>query len=146
MQIANVTSILNKNWPNLESKQQSVSFNLVFWQNEWKKHGKYSGLGVLAYFENSLELHKDAGQGLKAKLAAENIIPNNYNTKKLVDIEAAVKKINGGFSGTIICVPRKGSNTPQIQEIRFRYTNAFQKQNNWSPSSCTADILFPSLG
>nr|GEX23617.1 RNA-directed DNA polymerase, eukaryota, reverse transcriptase zinc-binding domain protein [Tanacetum cinerariifolium] len=62
----------------------------------------------------------------------------------IVDIQAAVKKINGGFSGTIICVQRQGSsNKQQIQEIRFSYTNEFQKQNNLSPTNCGPDILFP---
>nr|GEX69245.1 ribonuclease 1 [Tanacetum cinerariifolium] len=143
--IATLTSELNKNWPNLESKQQSVSVNLKFWEAEWKKHGKYSGLGVREYFEKTLQLHKDAGQGLKAKLAAEKITPTIYKTYKLVDIQAAVTKINGGFSGTIICVQRKGSsNKQQIQEIRFRYTNDFRKQNNSSPSNCGPEILFPT--
>nr|GEY20670.1 ribonuclease 1 [Tanacetum cinerariifolium] len=98
MQIATLTSELNKNWPNLESKQQSVSVNLKFWEAEWKKHGKYSGLGVREYFEKSLQLHKDAGQCLKAKLAAEKITPTIYKTYQLADIQAAVTKINGGFS------------------------------------------------
>ncbi|GKD61260.1 ribonuclease 2-like protein, partial [Tanacetum coccineum] len=114
---------------------------------ERKKHGKYSGLGVREYFEKSLQLLNDDGQGLKAKLAAEKITPTIYNTYKLVDIQAAVTKINGGFSGTIICVQRQGSsNKQQIQEIRFRYTNNFQKQNNLSPSNCGPEILFPAPG
>nr|GEU94315.1 extracellular ribonuclease LE [Tanacetum cinerariifolium] len=143
--IATLASELSKYWPNLKSKQQQIAFNIDFWKTEWNKHGKYSGLGVREYFEKSLELHKDAGQGLKAKLAAEKITPTIYNTYKLVDIQAAVTKINGGFSGTIICVQRKGSsNKQQIQEIRFRYTNSFQKQNNLSPSNCDPEILFPS--
>ncbi|GJY15431.1 extracellular ribonuclease LE, partial [Tanacetum coccineum] len=66
--IATLTSKLNNNWPNLESKQQQVVFNIDFWKAEWNKHGRYSGLGVREYFEKSLELHKDAGQGLTAKL------------------------------------------------------------------------------
>ncbi|GJT97398.1 ribonuclease 1 [Tanacetum coccineum] len=111
----------------------------------WKKHGKYSGLGVREYFEKSLQLLKDDGKGLKAKLVAEKITPSIFKTYKLADIQAAVKKINGGFSGTIICVQRKGSsNKQQIQEIRFRYTNAFWKQNNLSPSNCGPEILYPT--
>ncbi|GJU26581.1 extracellular ribonuclease LE [Tanacetum coccineum] len=146
-ELATLASKLNKYWPNLESKQQQVVFNIDFWKAEWTKHGRYSGLGVREYFEMSLELHKDAGQGLKAKLAAENIIPTIYNTYKLVNIQAAVNKINDGFSSTIICVQRQGSgNQQQIQEIRFSYTNNFQKQNNLSPSSRVPDILFPAPG
>nr|GEX87963.1 extracellular ribonuclease LE [Tanacetum cinerariifolium] len=100
--IATVTSELNKNWPNLESAQQSVSVNLAFWEAEWNKYGKYSGLGVPEYFDKSLELHKNAGQGLSAKLAAEKITPSVYNTYKLAAIQAAVKKINGGFSDSYL--------------------------------------------
>ncbi|GJT70196.1 RNA-directed DNA polymerase, eukaryota, reverse transcriptase zinc-binding domain protein [Tanacetum coccineum] len=71
---------------------------------------------------------------LKAKLAAEKTTPSIYNTYKLADVQASVKKINAGFSGTIICIQRQGSsNKQQIQEIRFRYTNDFRKQNNLSP-------------
>nr|GFA03070.1 hypothetical protein [Tanacetum cinerariifolium] len=99
--IATLTSELNKNWLNLESKKQSI------------------------------------------KLAAEKITPSIFKTYRLTDIQAAVKKINGGLSGTIICVKRKGSsNKEQIQEIRFRYTNNFRKQNNLSPSNCGPEILF----
>ncbi|GKB92919.1 ribonuclease 1 [Tanacetum coccineum] len=113
---------------------------------ERKKHGKYSGLGVREYSEKSLQLLKDDGQGLKPKLAAEKTTPSIYNTYKLADIQAAVKKINGGFSGTIICIQRQGSsNKQQIQEIRFRYTNDFRK-NILSPSNCGPEILFPAPG
>nr|GEU61793.1 retrovirus-related Pol polyprotein from transposon TNT 1-94 [Tanacetum cinerariifolium] len=56
---------------------------------------------------------------LRAKLAAENITPNIYKTYSLVKIQAAVNKINDGFSGTIISVQRqRGGNKQQIQEIR----------------------------
>ncbi|GKC71483.1 ribonuclease 1, partial [Tanacetum coccineum] len=79
MQIATLTSELNKNWPNLKSAQQSVSVNLAFWEAERKKHGKYSGLGVREYSEKSLQLLKDDGQGLKPKLAAEKTTPSIYN-------------------------------------------------------------------
>ncbi|GKD41638.1 ribonuclease 2-like protein [Tanacetum coccineum] len=145
--LATLATELCKYWPNLKSTQQSISINATFWLEEWKKHGKYSGLGVREYFEKSLELHKHAGQGLRAKLAAEKIIPTIYNTYKLVDIQAAVNRINDGFSGTIICVQRQGSsNKQQIQEIRFSYTNNFQKQNNLSPSTRVPEILFPAPG
>ncbi|GJR40882.1 extracellular ribonuclease LE [Tanacetum coccineum] len=90
--LATLATELCKYWPNLKSTQQSISINATFWLEEWKKHGKYSGLGVREYFEKSLELHKHAGQGLRAKLAAaaEKIIPTIYNTYKLVDVQAAV--------------------------------------------------------
>nr|GEW05140.1 RNA-directed DNA polymerase, eukaryota [Tanacetum cinerariifolium]GEW05149.1 RNA-directed DNA polymerase, eukaryota [Tanacetum cinerariifolium] len=143
-ELATLATELCKYWPNLESKQQQIAFNIDFWKKEWFKHGQYSGLGVREYFEKSLELHKDAGRALRAKLAAEKITPNIYNPYKLVDVQAAVNKSNGGFSGTIICVQRQGSgNKQQIQEIRFSYTNNFQKQNS-SPSRCVPEILFPA--
>nr|GEX87151.1 hypothetical protein [Tanacetum cinerariifolium] len=95
----------------------------------------------------TLELNKNwlnlESKELSIKLAAEKITPSIVKTYKLADIQAAVKKINGGLSGTIICVKRKGSsNKQQIQEIRFRYTNNFRKQNNLSPSKCGPEILF----
>nr|GEU61794.1 ribonuclease 2-like [Tanacetum cinerariifolium] len=145
--LATLATELSRYWPNLKSSQQQIAFNIDFWKGEWNKHGQYSGLGVREYFEKSLELYKDAGQGLRAKLAAEKIIPTIYTTYKLVDIQAAVNKINDGFSGTIKSVQRQGGgNKQQIQEIRFSYTNNFQKQNNLSPSSRVPEILFPAPG
>nr|GEX56375.1 zinc finger, CCHC-type [Tanacetum cinerariifolium] len=81
--LATLAMKLCKYWPNLESKQQQIAFNIDFWKKEWNKHGRYSCLGVREYFEKSLELNKDAGQGLRAKLTAEKIIPTIYNTYKL---------------------------------------------------------------
>nr|GEY31825.1 ribonuclease T2 family protein [Tanacetum cinerariifolium] len=144
--LATLATDLCKYWPNLKSTQQSISINATFLLEEWKKQGKYSGLGVREYFEKSLELYKDVGQGHRAELAVEKITPNIYNTYKLVDVQAAVNKINDGFSGIIICVQRQGSgNKQQIQEIRFSYTNNLQKQNS-SPSRCVPEILFLAPG
>ncbi|GKD26942.1 ribonuclease 2-like protein [Tanacetum coccineum] len=85
--IATLTSKLNNNWPNLESKQQQVVFNIDFWKAEWNR-------------------------------SMENILAWELGS----------------------------SNKQQIQEIRVRYTNNFQKQNNLSPSNCGPEILFPAPG
>ncbi|KAF5206776.1 hypothetical protein FRX31_003637 [Thalictrum thalictroides] len=146
-QIANITSDLNNYWPNLKSKQQQVSINLKFWGAEWTKHGSLSEMGVLQYFQKTLELFEsDIGKQLKAKLADEKITPSIYSTYQLVDIQAALKKINGNFSCTIICNQRNSNKKEQIQEIRFRFTNDFNKQDNLTPSRCTGpDVLLPAL-
>ncbi|KAF5208251.1 Zinc finger, GRF-type [Thalictrum thalictroides] len=103
-------------------------------------------MGVLQYFEKTLELFgSDIGQRLKAKLAAEKITPTIYSTYKLVDIQAALNKINGNFSCTIICNQRNSNTKEQIQEIRFSFTKDFKKQHNRTPSRCTGpDVLFPA--
>ncbi|PWA49065.1 hypothetical protein CTI12_AA485860 [Artemisia annua] len=105
-------------------------------------------MGLLQYFKKTLELFEDDGQGLKGKLARKNITPSN--TYKLQAIEAALKKINGGFSCTVICNERKHSKKEkQIQEIRFMYTKDFKMQNNDVPSStcstATTDVMFPLM-
>ncbi|KAL6573539.1 hypothetical protein OROHE_001998 [Orobanche hederae] len=148
-QLTHIATELNKNWPNLKSKQQQISINLKFWWHEWTKHGKYSEMGVLDYFKKTLELFKGAGEGLKTKLAAQNITASPYKTYKLQAIEAALKKINGNFSCTVICNQRNTSKKKQIQEVRFRYTKDFKMQNNYVASStcgtATTDIMFPDL-
>ncbi|PWA70758.1 hypothetical protein CTI12_AA279930 [Artemisia annua] len=105
---------------------------------------------LLEYFKKTLELFKVVGEGLKGKLAAENITPTIYKTYKLQAIEAALKKINGGFSCTVVCNQRNtGKKEKQIQEIRFRYTKDLKMQNNNAPSStcgtATTDVMFPLM-
>ncbi|PWA85625.1 zinc finger, GRF-type [Artemisia annua] len=101
-----ITTELTKNWPDLEVAQVKSFVNAPFWTRQWTKHGKESGMGLREYYEKTLKLFKDFG-GLKGKLAAENITPTILKTYKLAAIEAALKKINGGFSCTVICNERK---------------------------------------
>nr|GEX20806.1 hypothetical protein [Tanacetum cinerariifolium] len=123
MQLGVLTKELGKSWQNLWSQQQQLVYNLLFWNAEWNKHGRFSEMEGLDYFKKSLDLFKDVGQGLKGTLEAKGIKPVNaqFNPQKthtLVEIKTALQNINGGFSCTVRCVPSKLDNRPQIQEIR----------------------------
>ncbi|GKA36286.1 extracellular ribonuclease LE [Tanacetum coccineum] len=103
-----LTTELEKSWPNLWSEQQQLVYNLLFWNAEWNKHGRFSKMEGLDYFRKTLDLFKDVGQGLKGTLEAKGIKPVNAEFSKktytLVEIKTTQQNINGGLSCTVRCV------------------------------------------
>nr|GEX57968.1 hypothetical protein [Tanacetum cinerariifolium] len=133
---------LNLNWPDLKRVQDHVTVNFKFLNQEWKKHGNYSSLGMHAYFKKTLDLFNRDVLGLKAKLEVNGIEPSNSTIYNLTDIEVVIN-ITHGFNATITCVQRNDNSNNsswQIQEIRFNYTKNFEKANNSSPSNCKHEI------
>ncbi|KAF5192142.1 hypothetical protein FRX31_010123 [Thalictrum thalictroides] len=101
-------------------------------------------MGLLPYFQKTLELYGKVGEGLDKALDAEGIKRNGLKTYKLRDIEAALQNINDGFTCSVKCVQSKIDNVEQIQEIRFSYTTDFKKQNTVQTSRCTGpNVRFP---
>ncbi|XP_057982319.1 intracellular ribonuclease LX-like [Malania oleifera] len=92
-----------------------INTNRQFWDHEWSKHGRVSGLQPPAYFQLGLALfyRVDLGNHLKS----EGVYPTGQTVENR-DFKAAVSKAAGGKTVVLLCNKDK-EGVAQLFEIRI---------------------------
>ncbi|KAL4301939.1 hypothetical protein GQ457_10G000800 [Hibiscus cannabinus] len=116
----NLEQQLNQSWPNLKDD----NLNVIFWLDEWAKHGMCSDYGdnPVAYFSTAINLSNNLVSGLNLVPGIADTVDNIANT--------VYKQVKG--RPVIHCVTRRASAQKLLGELRFCY-----KKGHLTIQNCT---------